>query len=157
AAVDNSNSYFAALNTSKLSKEKVLQAKDQLRDANAALQTATKEKQDADQIVLDGKDEIAKLTKELPQAKEKAAHTAEASKKDPKNNDLSKAAAQAAKSLSTLEQTLENAKLNETKVFDAAKVAADSLKIATANAANAKTDLANAESQAENDQKEVET
>ncbi|MCD0465053.1 hypothetical protein [Flavobacterium sp. ENC] len=157
AAVDNSNSYFTALNTAKLSKEKVLQAKDQLRDANAALQTATKEKQDADQVVLDGKDEIAKLTKELPQAKEKAGHTAEAAKKDPKNTDLAKAATQASKALSTLEQTLENAKLNETKVFDAAKVAADSLKIATANAAHAKTDLTNAETQAENDQKAVET
>lgn len=157
SAVDNSNAYFAALNTAKLSKEKALQAKDKLRDANADLVTATKEKHDADQIVLAGKDEITKLTKEVPEAKEKAAHAAEASKKDPKNAELTKAAAQAARTLSNLEQTLENAKLNETKVFDAAKVAADSLKIATTDAAQAKTDLDAAETQAENDQKNVVT
>lgn len=155
AVVDNSNAYFSALNAAKLSKEKVVQAKDKLRDANAALAAATKEKQEADVLVLEGKEEIVKLNKEVPAAKEKAAHTAEAFKKEPKNADLGKAAADAAKALSTLEQKLENAKLNETKEVDAARVAADSLKIATSNAANAKASLAAAETQAENDQKQV--
>ncbi|QSB25566.1 hypothetical protein [Flavobacterium sp. CLA17] len=157
AAVDTSNAYFAALNAAKLSKEKVVQAKDTLRDANAELVTATKEKQEADVLVSEGKEEITKLNKELPAAKEKAAHTAEASKKEPKNADLAKAATDASRALTNLEQSLENAKLNETKAVDAAKVAADTLKIATTNVTNAKTNLTAAETQAENDQKNVVT
>ncbi|TCN59960.1 hypothetical protein D0809_08530 [Flavobacterium circumlabens] len=157
AAVDTSNAYFAALNAAKLSKEKVVQAKDTLRDANADLVAATKEKQEADVLVSEEKEEIAKLNKELPAAKEKATHTAEASKKEPKNADLSKAATDASRALTNLEQSLENAKLNETKAVDAAKVAADTLKIATTNVTNAKTNLTAAETQAENDQKNVVT
>ncbi|MGH2664787.1 hypothetical protein [Flavobacterium sp.] len=155
-AIANYNAYFAALTKENASKESLFKAKDKLNEANANLVSAAKEKQDADAIVLKGKENTVKLTKDQVAAKEKATETAETAKKEPKNAELAKASAEAAAALNEIEQALENSKLNETKVLDLAKVAADSLKIATTNATNAKTEFTQAEVQAEKDEKELE-
>ncbi|WP_264537878.1 hypothetical protein [Flavobacterium sp. N1736] len=152
----NYNTYFEAVAAEKLSKEKLALAKENLRQVNAALSLATKEKNDADEHIVSIKSEITKLTKEVASAKEKATAATEAFKKEPKNKELEKAEAEAKDLQKSLEQELESAKQNETKAIDSAKVAADSLKIATTNVSNAKTEVTSAETKLATDTKAVE-
>ncbi|MEN2399212.1 hypothetical protein GKZ90_0005455 [Flavobacterium sp. MC2016-06] len=154
--ISNYNHYFTALTKEKASKEKVGQAKDSLREANTLLLTAAQEKNDADALVVDAKSHIPKLTKDVADAKENAQEAADAAKKDPNNTALNKASKQAADALITAELVLGQAKLNETKVVDAAKVAVDNFKIVDSNAKVAKVEFTQAEIHAEADRIETE-
>lgn len=141
----NYSTYYQALSNENLSKENLALAKENLRIVNAALALASKEKASADEHVFNLKNDITKLTKEVANAKEKEVKATEDAKKEPKNQELAKAANQAENLRKLLEQELENAKLNEVKANDSAKVSADNIKIATANVTNAKNEVTSAE------------
>ncbi|WP_264563991.1 hypothetical protein [Flavobacterium sp. N3904] len=149
------DNYFKASSKATLSKAKAIEAKDNLSKTNAIVLAATKAKSDSDVAVQNTKNEVSKVTKDLDHAKNKASEAAEAAKKNPKDAELVKASALAIKAQNELELLLENAKLNEVKAIDSAKIAADTLKIALTNAANAKTEVTKAEVIATTDEEEA--
>ncbi|WP_163411028.1 hypothetical protein [Flavobacterium ajazii] len=157
AILSNYEAYFKATENLRLSQQSVTEAKDNLNDSKAALALATKEKSDADAVAIHAKNNVNRLAKDLAVAKNDAAKTAEAAKKEPKNEELAKASVQAAKKEKKIDQEHEIAKLIEIKATDSAKVAADSLKIANANATNAKIELAEAEALVAKNEKDLET
>nr|WP_294921908.1 hypothetical protein [uncultured Flavobacterium sp.] len=143
--LSNYKTRFQAIDNLRKSRQKALEAKDNLSKANEALVLATKEKSDADTAVTHARNNITKLTKELDTAKQSAAKAAEHAKKNPDDKEAARASAQAARDQDTIAQSLNIAKLTETKATDFVKVASDNLKIANTNVVNAKNELSEAE------------
>ena len=153
--LSNYKTRFQAIDNLRTSRQKAVEAKDNLGKANAALVVATKEKSDADTAVTHTRNTITRLTKELDTAKQNAAKAAEYAKKNPDDKEAARTSAQAARDQDTISQSLNIAKLTETKATDFVKVTADNLKIANTNVSNAKNELSEAETLAADDENDL--